>query len=110
MKFPTIKSKKDSLYITLFFLFSIACIAGLRYEQRLEMQKGIAEKIIRFHVIANSDTKADQNLKLSTRAAVYRMLTVDRLCKYLCDGRLTGSPGSTKQIRMPDPVCFDLVF
>ena len=47
---------------------------------------------------------------LSTRAAVYRMLTVDRLCKYLCDGRLTGSPGSTKQIRMPDPVCFDLVF
>ena len=30
--------------------------------------------------------------------------------KYLCDGRLTGSPGSTKQIRMPDPVCFDLVF
>ena len=45
MKFPTIKSKKDSLYITLFFLFSIACIAGLRYEQQLEMQKGIAEKI-----------------------------------------------------------------
>ena len=53
MKFPTIQTKKDSLYITLFFLFSIACIAGLRYEQRLEMQKGIAEKIIRFHVIAN---------------------------------------------------------
>ena len=70
MKFPTIKTKKDSLYITLFFLFSIACIAGLRYEQRLEMQKGIAEKIIRFHVIANSDTKADQNLKLAVRDAV----------------------------------------
>ena len=59
MQFPTIKTKKDSLYITLFFLFSIACIAGLRYKQRLEMQKGIAEKIIRFHVIANSDTKED---------------------------------------------------
>ena len=70
MQFPTIKTKKDSLYITLFFLFSIACIAGLRYEQRLEMQKGIAEKIIRFHVIANSDTKADQNLKLAVRDAV----------------------------------------
>lgn len=70
MKFPTIKTKKDSLYITLFFLFSIACIAGLRYEQRLEMQKGIAEKIIRFHVIANSDTKADQDLKLAVRDAV----------------------------------------
>ena len=70
MKFPTIKSKKDSLYITLFFLFSIACISGLRYEQRLEMQKGIAEKIIRFHVIANSDTKEDQDLKLAVRDAV----------------------------------------
>ncbi|WP_461900470.1 stage II sporulation protein R [Roseburia intestinalis] len=70
MKFPTIKTKKDSLYITLFFLFSIACIAGLRYEQRLEMQKGIAEKIIRFHVIANSDTKEDQDLKLAVRDAV----------------------------------------
>lgn len=70
MKFPTIKTKKDSLYITLFFLFSIACIAGLRYEQRLEMQKDIAEKIIRFHVIANSDTKADQDLKLAVRDAV----------------------------------------
>lgn len=70
MKFSTIKSKKDSLYITLFFLFSIACIAGLRYEQRLEMQKGIAEKIIRFHVIANSDTKEDQDLKLAVRDAV----------------------------------------
>ena len=70
MQFPAIKSKKDFLYITLFFLFSIACIAGLRYEQRLEMQKGIAEKIIRFHVIANSDTKADQNLKLAVRDAV----------------------------------------
>lgn len=34
------------------------------------MQKGIAEKIIRFHVIANSDTKADQNLKLAVRDAV----------------------------------------
>ena len=70
MQFPTIKTKKNSLYITLFFLFSIACIAGLRYEQRLEMQKGIAEKLIRFHVIANSDTKADQNLKLAVRDAV----------------------------------------
>ena len=70
MKYPTIKSKKDSLYIILFFLFSIACIAGIRYEQRLVMQKCIAEKIIRFHVIANSDTKADQNLKLAVRDAV----------------------------------------
>ena len=70
MKLPIIKCKKDFLYITLFFLFSFACIIGLRYEQRLEMQKGIAEKIIRFHVIANSDAKEDQDLKLAVRDAV----------------------------------------
>ena len=70
MKLPIIKYKKDFLYITLFFLFSFACIIGLRYEQRLEMQKGIAEKIIRFHVIANSDAKEDQDLKLAVRDAV----------------------------------------
>lgn len=70
MKLSVIKCKKDFLYITLFFLFSFACIAGLRYEKRHEMQKGIAEKIIRFHVIANSDAKEDQDLKLAVRDAV----------------------------------------
>ena len=34
------------------------------------MQREIAEKIIRFHVIANSDTKEDQALKLKVRDAV----------------------------------------
>ena len=34
------------------------------------MQKGIAEKIIRFHVIANSDEDADQALKLQVRNCV----------------------------------------
>lgn len=70
MKFQTIKTKRDSLYIILFLLFCIACIAGLRYERRLNMQKDIAEKIVRFHVIANSDRKADQDLKLAVRDAV----------------------------------------
>ena len=65
-----IKTKKDSLYIFLILLFCIACIAGLRYERRLNMQKDIAEKIVRFHVIANSDRKADQDLKLAVRDAV----------------------------------------
>lgn len=70
MKFSNIKTKKDSLYIILILLFCIACIAGLRYERRLNMQKDIAEKIVRFHVIANSDRKADQDLKLAVRDAV----------------------------------------
>ena len=85
MKLPIIKYKKDFLYITLFFLFSFACIIGLRYEQRLEMQKGIAEKIIRFHVIANSDAKEDQDLKLAVRDAV-GIHDLEEHGKYEADG------------------------
>ena len=50
------------------------------------MQKGIAEKIIRFHVIANSDTKADQNLKLAVRDAVG--IKMSGLLKDAADRRL----------------------
>ncbi|GHV38965.1 stage II sporulation protein R [Clostridia bacterium] len=36
----------------------------------LSTQKGIAENVIRFHVLANSDTEQDQNLKLMVRDSV----------------------------------------
>ena len=86
MKFSNIKTKKDSLYIILFLLFCIACIAGLRYERRLNMQKDIAEKIVRFHVIANSDRKADQDLKLAVRDAVG--IKMSELLKDVADRRI----------------------
>lgn len=38
------------------------------YEGRL--QKGIAEKVVRFHVLANSDSEEDQTLKLAVRDRV----------------------------------------
>ena len=34
------------------------------------IQRGIADGVVRFHVLANSDTAADQNLKLDVRDAV----------------------------------------
>lgn len=34
------------------------------------IQRGIADDVVRFHVLANSDTAADQNLKLDVRDAV----------------------------------------
>lgn len=34
------------------------------------IQRGIADGVVRFHVLANSDTTADQNLKLDVRDAV----------------------------------------
>ncbi|MBO5070716.1 MAG: stage II sporulation protein R [Roseburia sp.] len=45
-------------------------LTGMQYAKRLQLQQEIAEKILRFHVLANSDTEADQNLKLAVRDAV----------------------------------------
>lgn len=38
-------------------------------------QKSISEKILRFHVIANSDSEADQNVKLKVRDGVLEYLS-----------------------------------
>ena len=50
----------------------------LRTQQKKErvdpLQPAIAEKILRFHVLANSDAKDDQNVKLKVRDAVGHML------------------------------------
>ena len=43
------------------------------------MQQEIAEKVVRFHVIANSDTKEDQALKLKVRDAVGGYMS-EKLC------------------------------
>ena len=59
-------------------IFIIAIIIGLTYtyftstpnENIEEIQSGISNKIIRFHVIANSDTNEDQELKLKVKEAV----------------------------------------
>lgn len=50
----------------------VAALAGIFGIQREEydMQKSIAKKIIRFHVIANSDSEADQALKLKVKERV----------------------------------------
>lgn len=56
------------------FLFMIICIlvifalnTNMTYGKGQDTQKDIASKIIRFHVIANSDSKSDQALKLKVR-------------------------------------------
>ncbi|MBO5656684.1 MAG: stage II sporulation protein R [Agathobacter sp.] len=59
--------KKYIVYI------SIAVIAGLIWYgnvQERRVQEGIADKVLRFHVLANSNKEEDQNLKISVRDAV----------------------------------------
>lgn len=40
-----------------------------------ELQKGIAQEVIRFHVIANSDCKEDQSLKIKVKNSLVQMLS-----------------------------------
>lgn len=69
--FPFLKKEKKKLvYIIGIVLSAAALLTGGEYLRRQKMQQEIAEKIIRFHVIANSDSREDQDLKLQVRDAV----------------------------------------
>lgn len=61
------KLRKKGLMLLLLILAAVPM--RVHYENR-KMQEEIAEKILRFHVIANSDSKEDQELKLKVRDAV----------------------------------------
>ena len=59
------------------FLLMVMCILAIfalntsrDHVKGEDVQKDIASKIIRFHVIANSDSKDDQALKLKVRDKV----------------------------------------
>lgn len=48
--------------------------AGLREKNARKVQSAIAEKIIRFHVVADSDNEEDQRVKLQVKEAVVRTM------------------------------------
>ncbi len=60
------KAFKGILILTAAFLL----ITGYQQYKQYKMTEEIAEKIIRFHVLANSDSKVDQQLKLKVRDAI----------------------------------------
>ena len=69
--FPFLKKEKKKLVYIIGIIFGAATLlTGGEYLNRQKMQQEIAEKIIRLHVIANSDSKEDQELKLQVRDAV----------------------------------------
>ncbi len=86
---PVLLSSRILLLVFLYTMAFTFLLAGLRMLQPrtvsqstsviaiaspLQMQQDIAAQVIRFHVIANSDTAADQNLKLTVRDGVIRSL------------------------------------
>lgn len=64
------KRRKAVWYILLGANLLLLLMLGVQYGKRLKLQQGIAEKILRFHVLANSDSEEDQALKLKVRDAV----------------------------------------
>lgn len=62
---------------TALFLLVAAILAGayhIRQKNADPLQPQIASKILRFHILANSDSKEDQNIKKKVRDEVGRML------------------------------------
>ena len=68
--------KKKIMFIILCMLTVLAAGTAHATERKgwTHCRPAIAEKILRFHVLANSDAKDDQNVKLKVRDAVGHML------------------------------------
>lgn len=62
--------KKAVGYIAVWTLMAAAAALGWMYFRQARIQHGISEKVLRFHVLANSDSDSDQQLKLEVRDAV----------------------------------------
>ncbi len=64
---------KEGIFVKKILLLVVAAVCvitgGKQYQQH-KMTEEIAGKIIRFHVLANSDTEEDQKLKLEVRDAI----------------------------------------
>lgn len=71
--------KKRHRLLAFFILVAVASAAIVRYSSEClmedgDIQKGIADSIIRFHVRANSDSDSDQQLKLEVKSRVITYL------------------------------------
>jgi len=62
--------KKITKYIIMLGLLLVCGTAGVCCRRQEQLQRQLAEKVLRFHVLANSDSVADQTLKLQVRDAI----------------------------------------
>lgn len=63
------------LMLILLFAAISTCYINTSAKADTSIQEGIASKVLRFHVIANSDSEEDQNLKLTVKEALVNNLT-----------------------------------
>ncbi|MCI8372269.1 MAG: stage II sporulation protein R [Lachnospiraceae bacterium] len=62
--------KKLLFGVLIMILAVFAVLSGTGNDSEASLQEGIADKIIRFHVLANSDSEEDQQLKLKVKEHV----------------------------------------
>lgn len=62
--------KRITKYIMTGTAAAMLLFSGIWYGRQIFLQHQLAEKVLRFHVLANSDSTSDQELKLSVRDAI----------------------------------------
>ena len=62
------------IFLLLISVLLVYGFSGLTHKENDDLQKKIADKILRFHVIANSDSDGDQALKLKVKDAVVEFM------------------------------------
>lgn len=67
-------TKKHILTFSIIIGIIVTYLISGNSENDTDIQKDIATKVIRFHVLANSDSEEDQNLKLKVKDAVVNYL------------------------------------
>lgn len=67
-------TRKHVITFSIIIGILVTYILSLNTENDSTIQKDIANKVIRFHVLANSDSDADQELKLKVKDAVVNYL------------------------------------
>ncbi len=75
MEFIRLKKKQICIILGIFFAVIVVVCAGIRRKDLLDskimsMQEKLAGEVFRFHVLANSDTKEDQALKMEVKGRV----------------------------------------
>ncbi len=69
------KTNYRLLLLILFLSWAGTCVIRAQARADHRLQEGIAQEVIRFHVIANSDSSADQELKLRVKEALLKELS-----------------------------------
>lgn len=66
--------KRKSFILILLISGLVLCLLNRNSQNVQALQKGIASQVIRFHVLANSDSKEDQKIKLKVRDGVVALV------------------------------------